>query len=427
MYAWKPALKNFLARRGLGKRRDFELAIPFMVSTFFLALSSIIIVVSLATRSIVVTSPRFYFYCYLFALFSASILILARHRRLSAALLMLGMLEVLLPLSSSTLKAVGVIKYSLYPQNKPYENKARFKYHPLLVATPTPNWKSPSNVNITHNSLGMRGPEPALSKDSTVVYVYGGSTTYDIGVPDGETWPEVLQSDLGSNYSVWNFGVPGYSTAEHVVQTAFYEDPVNQLVCAVYYVGWNDIRNAHIPTLDPGYADFHLLSQFDSLEIRYNTRTSFSPVYRVVMQAMESIVDTVPQAADYRTSTPQSGSDTRLEQIFARNLRTIYAINHSRGIKTIFIPQIINTSAFGSSHRYGWLPLVRDNEVPALLERFNDLMMQVAASLDTPFILVNSRSFAGDDFVDNGHFSAKGSSKFAELIAPSVKEHCHRE
>ena len=34
----------------------------------------------------------------------------------------------------------------------------------------------------------------------------------------------MLNEDLGASYKTFNFGVPGYSTAEHVLQTAFYED-----------------------------------------------------------------------------------------------------------------------------------------------------------------------------------------------------------
>ena len=59
--------------------------------------------------------------------------------------------------------------------------------------------------------------------------------------------------------------MPGYTTVEHLIQTAFYQDKFGKPPrCAIYYVGWNDLRNAHIPDLDPGYADFHLPSQIDS-------------------------------------------------------------------------------------------------------------------------------------------------------------------
>ena len=100
---------------------------------------------------------------------------------------------------------------------------------------------------------------------------FGGSTTYDIGAGEGDTWSDRLadaleQGDRG-RFFVVNHGVPGYTTVEHLIQTAFYQTKFGKSPrCAIYYVGWNDLRNAHIPDLDPAYADFHLPSQVDLAE-----------------------------------------------------------------------------------------------------------------------------------------------------------------
>ena len=39
-------------------------------------------------------------------------------------------------------------------------------------------------------------------------------------------------------------------------------------ICSVYYIGWNDIRNFGIESLDNGYANYHLLSQYSNLKVR---------------------------------------------------------------------------------------------------------------------------------------------------------------
>ncbi len=118
---------------------------------------------------------------------------------------------------------------------------------------------------ISHTSEGTRGRDPAphALDGRSVVATFGGSTTYDIGNGEGDTWSERLGEALGpQRVFVVNHGVPGYSTAEHLIQTAFYQTKFGKPPhCAIYYVGWNDLRNAHIPNLDPGYADFALPSQ----------------------------------------------------------------------------------------------------------------------------------------------------------------------
>ena len=70
--------------------------------------------------------------------------------------------------------------------------------------------------------------------------------------------------------AVINHGVPGYSSVEHVVQTAFYDHAFGRRPdCALYYVGWNDLRSAGLPHLDSGYADYHLRSQIDAQAQRF--------------------------------------------------------------------------------------------------------------------------------------------------------------
>lgn len=73
---------------------------------------------------------------------------------------------------------------------------------------------------------------------------------------EGETWGDRLEQMLGADrVAVINHGVPGYSTAEHVSQTAFYEHTHGVPPrCSIYYIGWNDLWNSHVRNLDPGYA-----------------------------------------------------------------------------------------------------------------------------------------------------------------------------
>lgn len=79
---------------------------------------------------------------------------------------------------------------------------------------------------IRTNSYGMRGPEPAAEKDSTLVRVaiLGDSVTFGVGVDGEVTYPAFLERLLNESspegpihYEVLNFGVSGYSTRDEAV------------------------------------------------------------------------------------------------------------------------------------------------------------------------------------------------------------------
>ena len=70
------------------------------------------------------------------------------------------------------------------------------------------------------------------------------------------------------------------------------------------------------------------------------------------------------------------------------------------------------------------LPLVRDVDVPRLLEYFNNEAKKVALSSNTIFLDVNNKEFSDEDFRDNGHFSPKGANKLSKTIYPSIEKLC---
>ena len=73
----------------------------------------------------------------------------------------------------------------------------------------------------------------------------------------------------------------------------------------------------------------------------------------------------------------------------------------------------------------GWLPLVRDRDLWALQQKLNAILERTAKELGDIYIGVPLRSFVGADFVDQGHFSPSGARRFAETLAPVVRQACH--
>ncbi len=295
----------------------------------------------------------------------------------------------------------------------------RFVYHPLLQGVPAPGF---DNGFFIHDGKGRRAVLPKGAEKGPRIAVVGGSSTYDLGVPNGRTWPEELQRLLPET-RIFNYGVPGYATVEHIIQTAFYLAP-ERISCAVYYVGWNDIRNSFLPTLDPAYADYHLLGHVDFMRIR--SVTGLSSIWNFLANArlVRRLTSFIPTPADYRAARPRSGTDARLEAIYRRNLETIAAINRAQGRKTVFIPQVLNYAALKGKGRYGWFPLVRDRDVPAINDHFNAVLKEEAARLGAPVAEISPADFAPEDFVDYGHFSERGARKFARLLAPFIRNAC---
>src|SRR3569833_3451324 len=222
------------------------------------------------TGELIRYTPRDSYFVYLLTLTLTSAA-LAPWPQLAILPLALATIDLSLGAGTQTLKKSGLAFHSVMPRN--YNEDQRFEWHPLLQAVPIPS----ISVDVvghreTHSSAGTRGRDytPEELSHKTVVAAFGGSATYDIAVGDEDTWVNRLEQTLGpDDFAVINHGVPGYSTVEHVIQTAFYADAFGvKPICALYYIGWNDIRNAHIEDLDPGYARFHLRSLVDGLEVR---------------------------------------------------------------------------------------------------------------------------------------------------------------
>ena len=402
----------------------FGLARPYRFERTLLALVALIVLLAAAAVAAGLWhagelrpgTQRATYFVYLIGLVLAALFVV-RWTKLAMALVALAALELGLGIATR-----------LLPEN--VSDPQRFAWHALLQAVPIPSLDlvTSNGVHIHHTSQGTRGREPTLRElsERTIVAALGGSSAYDLALSEGETWPDRLEQALGDRFLVINHGVPGYSTVEHVNQTAFYQPTFGKRPrCALYYVGWNDIRNAHIENLDPAYADFHLPSQVDSLRVRRlgGSTVTFSPVLTELARLLGALVDTV-QYSWTLSGTIQPGSDPALEVDFERNLRTISAINRGRGVKTLWVGQLLNRARLQGDGQYGWLPYVRDRDVWPLQQRFNEILARAAQSLADPLIAAPIEAFGADDFVDQGHFSAQGARRFAGYVAPVVAREC---
>jgi len=143
----------------------------------------------------------------------------------------------------------------------PFYPMRMFIPHPLLQVIPNPGVYGRYSHTDTNTRVTINAGKVS---EELLVFAYGGSTTYGVGVSDAETWSSVLSALLGPRYFVENRGVPGYTTVENIIQATFDFRNV-QPVCAIYYLGWNDFRNSNLTQLKPDYSDFHLINQRPTL------------------------------------------------------------------------------------------------------------------------------------------------------------------
>lgn len=380
-----------------------------------------------APRGLSWDTPRGWMFIYLASLLVGA-LCLARWPRVAAIFVSLAAIEMGLGFGSAALYELRLTPSAiLFPNNY---NRPIYGWHPLLQTRPEPTPAGKGGAaKVFINSEHRRGPELSADylKKRTVVALFGGSTTLDFAVDDGASWPEVLEKLLGPNqYTVINHGVAGYTTAEHLIQTAFYQDAFDTPPqCAVYYIGWNDLSVSNADGLDGGYTN-HMRNQLDAFMARRldHPNISISPSLMLLSRLAMQALDTVRSAPE--TGTVSAEPDPRLDKFYLNNVRSISAINRLRGVKSIWVGQVMNEAELKGTRVRGWSKFIRDEDTLRLIQRLNGLVEQEAARLGDSYVNISSSDFTASDFWpgDEGHFTPAGSKRFATLLAPAVKRDC---
>lgn len=399
--------------------------IRFVILGAFFALGLSYVIRPLFAEITIFFSPL-WFYGVFICVLTASAVILDRHGRSIAALIILYFLFIDISLSLITYVAAGYgYGISLKPAKSPeIFRKERIKFHPLLQLVPRANY---SDETFAHTSFGTRVVEdtsPSDGKSRPVIALVGGSTTYDTNVEQGRTWAEHLQRRL-TRYRILNFGVPGHSTVEHVILTAVYL-PAHGVNCAVYYVGWNDLRNSFVPNLDPGYADYHIPTMGQAF--RNAGDRSFIATFKLIKYLI-SLSDFYTNPRPYhRMLKTRSGFDPQLEQIYRRNINSIIALNNKHGIRTAFIGQLLNHQFLlgaESGRRWdNWMAALEDRAVPAAMDHLNSLLHDEAQRNGVPFLQPQQDWLQANDYADPGHFTAGGAAKFADRVSDFISNAC---
>jgi hypothetical protein len=294
----------------------------------------------------------------------------------------------------------------------------RFEAHPLLIAVPRPG---KFGFGISHDAEHRRTTiNEGKVAEPRYIFVFGGSTAYDSGNRDPDTWPSRLSALLGENFAVENYGVPAYSSLENMIQSLFvFRD--RPPACAIYYEGWNDLRNSHVKNLRNDYSDMELPHIADFLQPA--RPRSFLETYSIFFALAGSLFAPPPPAADV-TGEVSDQPDPRLSRIYQDNIELIATIGRRFGVRVIFLPQVLNYAQL-TADSAGELPFVKQKDTKKLMTLLNEDLARAARGSGADFIEAPlSVAWTNDDFMDDGHFNAPGAQKFAQSIVEDVRRIC---
>lgn len=143
------------------------------------------------------------------------------------------------------------------------------RHRPNASGIMAPRGTAPHRVSF--NALGFRGGQPATvekAPGTLRVVCLGASTTEDIYVPDGETWPEHLERQLRDRLKtdkveVINMGVSGY-TAQNAVKYFQREGERLKPDVVILYMAINDFVSFLMDRLGPRYRrDLRFVPYYD--------------------------------------------------------------------------------------------------------------------------------------------------------------------
>jgi len=307
------------------------------------------------------------------------------------------------------------------------------------VLKPNQNFRDASGSHFSIGPHGMRGEEPAMPKDPSIVRIYavGGSSVFDhLAMP---SWPErlgPLLSTAGKRVESFNGGVPGYSSRETL---SFYRDRVAryQPDIVILYAGWNDVKYMKVFVDDANVETYFGWRR--EFETQYRFLTAPRPIrnwyafWRMrqdtdpQLKAKESHLDEGKRrqlAGDDRVS--RDWSATAGMRFFRKNVEDLIdRVQRDGGRPILLVENTLASKEMPLEDRfkrikYEWVG-VGHGDLLAINDAIAALLEDVAQKEGVPVIdlrsLINGRP---EYFSDHVHLTPAGSAALARALADAM-------
>jgi lysophospholipase L1-like esterase len=337
-------------------------------------------------------------------------------------------------------RVVGRIRTKAWPQTRAVA-AARFvesvgkayERHPFFVVSGRPGGGFDlAGHKVEFDERGYRKPAAAGPKGTKFrVVCIGGSTTFDLLAATGDdTWPARLAQILGPDYEVVNAGFPGWTTAESLIALELRDvDLAPDLI--VSFAGLNDLQPGSHRPFRRDYAKGHgevlpRILGVDRIPVALASRFVF------VEWLLDRMEPAREEVGGYSPVFNWSGGDRAAKlpdeavAVFARNLRSTVGVARVHGAATLLVAQQIRLrQGRPDDHGYiaSWVPGLTPEAIVDGLARNNAAAAAIGTTSGARFFdPFAAGAFRDADFADPFHFSAAGSQKMAESLAPVVRE-----
>lgn len=281
-------------------------------------------------------------------------------------------------------------------------------------------------VNVDSNGYRLGSgplPWPPARGSGATVFVFGGSTTFGVGVPDQQAIPaylqEVLRNRYGSRVTVYNFGRGYYySSQERALFSLLLERGVVPDL-AIFFDGLNEFLLE-----EPPYAD--RLRRFMDGDVPRPPPLNQVPAVAVSRRLVARLRRPVAQGSEPpRAVRPEMSGDSVLARYLA-NQRMIAGIAAAFGTRALFVWQPVPTYKYDiSRHLYsGNSPWLR-NAGERTRAGYQALAARLAGSpaSDGFLWLADIQENLGEPlYVDQVHYTAAMNRRLAEAIATRIIE-----
>jgi lysophospholipase L1-like esterase len=304
------------------------------------------------------------------------------------------------------------------PGEVPLERQV-YRAHPYTSYCLNEAYRSHNGLN-RHNSLGYRGDEITREKKPGVhrILCLGGSTTYEIGVPDyRESFTVQLEQILCErrgqrDIEVINAGCPGWNSWESLVDLEFRGlDLKPDLV--VVYCGCNEVHARMVPPTDYRRDDTGFRKSWHARPALWERSAALRRIGVALGIAAANSVGALSQVDYADKPEPFATLAANSTDFYADNLEDMIAVSRAHGADVLIAT-------------WAWSPNCNDYASHAAdqqgFREINDTSREVAARRGVAlFDFVAAMPTDPSYWRDGAHVNAKGARTKAELFADFIQ------